>query len=114
MKRVGQGVLGLETRLDDPATIERIQCLLDQPTAQRIAAERGVSTRLDGGCQVPLAVHAEHIDGELRVRARVGAVDGSRILEVETQGAPDTAAEMGLALAEQLLEDGAGELLAQV
>ncbi len=111
---VGQGVLGLETRLDDPATIERIQCLLDQPTAQRIAAERGVSTRLDGGCQVPLAVHAEHIDGELRVRARVGAVDGSRILEVETQGAPDTAAEMGLALAEQLLEDGAGELLAQV
>ena len=111
---VGQGVLGLEARLDDPATIERIGCLLDAPTAQRIAAERGVSTRLDGGCQVPLAVHGEFIDGELRVRARVGAVDGSRILEVETQGSPEDAAEMGLALAEQLLADGAGELLAQV
>ena len=62
----------------------------------------------------PLAVHGEFIDGELRVRARVGAVDGSRILEVETQGSPEGAAEMGLALAEQLLADGAGELLAQV
>lgn len=109
---VGQGVLGLETRLDDPETLSRIQCLLDAPTAQRIAAERGVSTRLDGGCQVPLAVHAQFVQGELRVRARVGAVDGSRIMEVETQGAPETAADMGLALAEQLLEDGAAELLA--
>jgi hydroxymethylbilane synthase len=109
---VGQGVLGLEARLDDPATLERIQILLDPTTTQRIAAERGVSTRLDGGCQVPLAVHAQHIDGQLRVRARVGAADGSQLMEVETTGHPDSAADMGVALAEQLLADGAGELLA--
>lgn len=109
---VGQGVLGLEARLDDPETLSRIQCLLHEPTAQRVAAERGVSTRLDGGCQVPLAVHGQFVQGELRVRARVGAVDGSRVIEVETQGPPAQAADMGLALAEQLLADGAAELLA--
>jgi hypothetical protein len=33
-------------------------------------------------------------------------------MEVETTGHPDSAADMGVALAEQLLADGAGELLA--
>ena len=108
---VGQGVLGLETRLGDDATIARIQCLLDAPTAQRIAAERAVSTRLDGGCQVPLAVHAVRVGDDLRITARVGAPDGSELIEVETQGPADQGADMGVSLAEQLLADGAGDYL---
>lgn len=108
----GQGVLGLETRLDDAATQARIQCLLDPATAQRIDAERAVSTYLDGGCQVPLAVHAVHQNDDLLIVARVGAPDGSELIEVETRGPADQGAQMGVAIAEQLLADGAGEFLA--
>ena len=103
---VGQGVLGLEARLDDPATLERIQVLLDATTAQRIAAERGVSTRLDGGCQVPLR-YTLSTSTDNCGSGSVGAADGSQLMEVETTGHPDSAADMGIALAEQLLADGA-------
>lgn len=109
---VGQGVLGLETRLTDQQTQGYIQCLLDAKTAQRIQAERAVSTHLDGGCQVPLAVHAVHQGDNLLITARVGAPDGSELIEVETAGPADQAQLMGVSLAEQLLADGAGEFLA--
>ncbi|MGB0956967.1 MAG: hydroxymethylbilane synthase [Litorivicinus sp.] len=108
---VGQGVLGLETRLNDTATRDRLACLMDGPTAERIAAERAVSTHLNGGCQVPLAVHAVHTPEGLRITARVGAPDGSELIEVETLGPADQGPQMGVSIAEQLLADGAGDYL---
>ena len=109
---VGQGVLGLETRVDDVRTRSLIDCLRDEVTQLRIDAERAVSTHLDGGCQVPLAVHAQAIGSDLLITARVAAPDGSELIEVETQGPADQGPDMGISLAEQLLADGAGQFLA--
>lgn len=73
-----------------------------------------MNTRLEGGCQVPIGSYAELIDGEIWLRALVGAPDGSQIIRGERRGAPQNAEQMGISLAEELLNNGAREILAEV
>ena len=73
-----------------------------------------MNTRLEGGCQVPIGSYAELIDGELWLRALVGAPDGSETVRGERRGKPEDAERMGIELADELLDNGAREILAAV
>ena len=96
----------------------RTQALLaplnHEETALRVKAERAMNTRLEGGCQVPIGSYAEIIDGEIWLRALVGAPDGSQMVCGERRGATQDAEQMGISLAEELLENGARAILAEV
>lgn len=111
---VGQGAVGIECRLDDSRTRELLAALNHHETALRVTAERAMNTRLEGGCQVPIGSYAELIDGVIWLRALVGAPDGSQIIRGERRGAPQDAEQMGISLAEELLNNGAREILAEV
>ena len=111
---VGQGAVGIECRLDDSRTRELLAALNHHETALRVTAERAMNTRLEGGCQLPIGSYAELIDGEIWLRALVGAPDGSQIIRGERRGAPQDAEQMGISLAEELLNNGAREILAEV
>ncbi|ALR74901.1 hydroxymethylbilane synthase [[Enterobacter] lignolyticus] len=111
---VGQGAVGIECRLDDDATRALLAPLNHPETAVRIGAERAMNTRLEGGCQVPIGSYAELQGGELWLRALVGAPDGSRMVRGERRGTPEEAERLGVSLAEELLDNGAREILAEV
>ena len=111
---IGQGAIGVECRLDDPLTRERLAVLDDPSTRLRITAERAFNARLQGGCQVPIAGHAVLEDGGLWLRGLVGEPDGSRIVAGELRGPREAAAELGAALAEELLGRGADAILRRV
>ena len=83
-------------------------------TAVRVRAERAMNTRLEGGCQVPIGSYAELKDGELWLRALVGAPDGSQLVRGERRGPAEQAEALGISLAEELLDNGAREILAAV
>ena len=68
--------------------------------------------RLHGGCQVPIAAHALLQDDDIHLRGLVGAVDGTRILRAEVRGSAADPEALGIEVAEQLLAQGAAELLA--
>lgn len=55
-----------------------------RPTRICVEAERGLLAGLDGGCQVPIAGHAEMLDddGTFELEGLVGEVDGSVIIRV--------------------------------
>jgi hydroxymethylbilane synthase len=55
---IGQGALGIEARLDDDRTLDRISFLNDPETSVCVLAERSFLHRLEGGCQVPIAAYA--------------------------------------------------------
>ena len=107
---VGQGAVGIECRLDDEWTKTLLAPLNHTETAIRVRAERAMNTRIEGGCQVPI----ELIDGELWLRALVGAPDGSHTVRGERRGRPEDAETLGVALAEELLDNGARDILAVV
>ncbi|MFO8152200.1 hydroxymethylbilane synthase [Thioalkalivibrio sp.] len=109
---VGQGAIAIECRERDAAVGSLIAPLNHRDTSDRVRAERAFNRRLEGGCQVPLAAHAVLQGDQILLRGLVGATDGSRILYAETDGPREEAGALGVALAVELLDQGAGELLA--
>ncbi|HVK83985.1 MAG TPA: hydroxymethylbilane synthase [Kofleriaceae bacterium] len=109
-----QGVLGLETRTGDAEVIDLIRRAIHDPAEERrVAAERAFLARMGGSCQTPLAAHAlSTADGGLRVLAMCGMPDGSKILRAEASGPAADAERLGVALADDLLGQGADQILA--
>ncbi|WP_250655667.1 hydroxymethylbilane synthase [Alkalimarinus coralli] len=110
----GQGALGIECRLADNEVIELLKPLIHEPTQICVSAERAMNRRLEGGCQVPIAGYATLEGDQLYVRGLVGEPDGSRIIRDEVRGSADQAEQLGIQLAEALLEQGAGAILESV
>lgn len=107
----GQGAVGIECRDGDSATLDFIKSLHHSETASRVIAERAVNARLNGGCQVPIASFAEIDKGEITLRALVGEVSGNSILRTEKKGPIEQAQSLGIEAAEDLLSQGAQEIL---
>jgi hydroxymethylbilane synthase len=119
---VGQGALGLEARADDARVAELVKALDHADTRLAVEAERAYLGTLEGGCQLPIAGHAQLSHGGTRVRfdALVGSPDGTRIV----QGGTDRPVEgrsfeeklaaargLGREVAERMIADGARELI---
>jgi hydroxymethylbilane synthase len=109
---VTQGVLGLECRAGDDAVLALLAPLQEPKTALRVRAERAFAARLGVGCHTPLAAHAVLDDAQLHLTGLVGSPDGRRVLRQSLSGPAAAPEALGLALAEQLIAQGAAELLA--
>nr|WP_312230856.1 hydroxymethylbilane synthase [Pseudomonas sp.] len=110
----GQGAVGIECRVGDAELQQLLAPLNHTETALRVTAERAMNKRLNGGCQVPIACYAI-LDGEqLWLRGLVGEPDGRRLLRAEQRGSAEDAERLGIEVAEALLAQGAGEILAAV
>nr|WP_174506905.1 hydroxymethylbilane synthase [Acinetobacter sp. Marseille-Q1620] len=108
---VGQGALGLECRSQDQAVLDLILPLMHAETNACVRAERAFNAYLEGGCQVPIAGFAILENNQIQLEGRVGSVDGDELLIASVVGEVKQAEQLGVELAKQLLEKGAGELL---
>lgn len=109
---VGQGALGVECREDDYDLLVLLASLEDRDTRVCVDAERAFLAGLDGGCQVPIAGHARLLDEEnLVLEGLVAEVDGSLILRGTRSGNAIDAAQIGQALATELLDGGGRNIL---
>ena len=111
----GQGALGIELRCGDDEVAGLLDVLHHEVSAQRVTAERAMNRRLGGGCQVPIACFAEiGAGGDLSLRGLVGKPDGSVLLRAQATAPGSEAQSLGESVAEDLLAQGAGEILAEV
>ncbi len=109
---VGQGALGLEYLATHPALPAWIDTLVDAPTEACVLAERTVSRRLAGSCDIPLGAHAQCEGNQIWLRAFVGTPDGKRLLRAEAYGSLEDPHTLGNNVAQSLLDQGAEALLA--
>ena len=111
----GQGVLAVEIRDGDAATLAAVQVCDHTPSRAAVTAERAALEKLGGGCQVPIGAYAAHasIGGEdLLLNAVVARPDGAEVLrhaEIGCEPVP-----LGYAVAEALIAAGADRILAAV
>ena len=109
---IGQGALGLECREDDYDLLVRLADLEDRSSRVCVNAERALLAGLDGGCQVPIAGHADLIDEEtLVLKGLVAEVDGSNMFISEKRGDASLAEKIGGELASELLDMGGRAIL---
>jgi len=111
-----QGALAVECRASDARTRELLG-RLENPSARAcVVAERSTLATLEAGCSAPVAAYAEVAEGEdgpeLFLRASVTAIDGSDAVRGSVSGQLPEAAALGRALAAELLDRGAAELMA--
>jgi hydroxymethylbilane synthase len=91
--------------------------LLDLPTLYAVSAERMVSRQLGGSCEVPLAAYATWDQNQMQIRSFVASTDGKQICLAKGSGAVSSVAQaeaLGLAVAQDLLAQGAAALIPQI
>lgn len=111
---IGQGALGIECRLDDPAITETIAFFDHPATSLAVRAERALLRRCQGGCQVPIAAHGTVRGDQLRLVGFIAAVDGREAVRGEISGPCERCEELGTTLAERLLSQGGRAILEEV
>lgn len=118
MPAVGQGALGLETRMDDKATVSAVGSLSHADSYHRAVAERSMLKALFAGCLAPVGastVVSEHDgDSNLTLTGVVLSTDGTERMQ-STQTMPlVNSVDLGEAVANLLMEQGADRLLKNV
>ena len=111
---VSQGAIGVQIRADDADVAGWIGSLEHPGTRAVTTAERAFLRTMEGGCQLPVGALGELEGNGLRLRGVVCSLDGSRVVEGEISGEPGKAEELGVALAEDLLGKGGGEILDEI
>lgn len=108
---VGQGALGLEIRDEDQAAREVVGRLDDAEGRSGVTAERAMLSALRGGCLAPVGAWGRIESEQLVLIGRVLSADGRQKLEVTHSALPADAAALGRRVAQELLAQGAGELI---
>ena len=111
---IGQGALGIETRIEDEEVEERIRFLNDRASAIAISAERAFLKKLGGGCQVPIAAFCQTAGSTIQIDGMVGTIDGKDLIKHHLEGPIEEAESLGTRLAEILLAQGAKQILEEV
>ena len=112
---VGQGAVGIETRINDIELHKLLAPLHHPQTALCVQAERAMNRRLQGGCQVPIAGYATIDNQILTLNALVGSIDGQQIIHQQGKTQDLLAVEaLGEQVATGLLNQGAAAILAAV
>jgi hydroxymethylbilane synthase len=109
---VGQGIIAIEARADDRATLAALARTDDPATRVCALAERAYLARLGASCHTPMAAHARLDGAALRMVAVVAGEDGRRVLRAAATAQAADAERLGLELADSLLAQGATELAA--
>lgn len=114
---VGQGIVGIECRSEDPEIKEWLSPLHSKQSELFLAAERSLNAALAGGCQVPIGGYAEILKGKIRLRGIVGEPDGTNVLHSEkiTNDISLRGAKLlGEKVADDLVKQGATDILVTI
>ena len=108
---VVQGVLVIEVRSDNTEVRAVVEFLKHPETESCTDAERAFLGLVEGGCQVPIGVHADIANDTMHITAIIASLDGSTLIRDEIDGDPADAIVLGKTLGNRMLEKGGREIL---
>lgn len=106
-----QGALAVETNAEDAELVNAINCIADAKAGLQAAGERAILRRLEAGCTAPVAATSVIDEDIITVHGGVFALDGSRQAVASETGPLENADEIGVKVAEALIEQGAFEII---
>ncbi len=109
-----QGAIMVVCRENEQAVAEACALLNDASTALCTQIEKDFLRTLFGGCTTPISALAELNDNTVLFRGNIFSPDGTQKLETSFQVPVQESAGLGVTAANQLLEQGAGEIVAAI
>lgn len=110
----GQGAIAIEARQNDAEIAALLEKITDRDTLRVVTAERFVLGALEGGCQVPMGIHAE-IDGDVMdLCAFVASLDGAKYVEARAKGDASDPKGLGQVVVDDLVGKGARQILDEI
>lgn len=110
---VGQGALAIECREDDNELLGLLEKFTDEATRLAVEAERAFLTKMEGGCQVPIAGFATVNDNkEITFTGLIASPDGKEVYKEQLTG--QYPAELGERVSMTLTNQGAKKLIDKV
>jgi hydroxymethylbilane synthase len=85
-----QGVLALQTRRGDEPLIQKLNAINSAQVQRNIHIERRVLNRLQGGCQLPLGVHAKYQNDHFHVWVAFAKSWNEPVLKFELNGTDES------------------------
>ncbi|MGL2397786.1 hydroxymethylbilane synthase [Helicobacter pylori] len=107
---MGQGALGVEM-LKNHKHFITLQRLNDEESAFCCHLEREFVKGLNGGCQIPIGVHANLMGDRVKIQAVLGLPNGKEVITKEKRGDKAKAFDLIQELLEEFLQSGAKEIL---
>ncbi|WRD14499.1 hydroxymethylbilane synthase [Helicobacter pylori] len=107
---MGQGALGVEM-LKNHKHFITLQKLNDEKSAFCCRLEREFIKGLNGGCQIPIGVHASLMGDGVKIQAVLGLPNGKEVITKEKRGDKTKAFDLVQELLEEFLQSGAKEIL---
>ena len=111
---VGQGALAIEARTADTEVREMLEFLNCPATKTATDAERAFLGLVEGGCQVPIGVHAEVNQATIKIDAIIANLDGSKVLKSSVTGPAANAVALAKKLGNEMLANGGQEILKDI
>ena len=112
---VGQGALAIECRTDNKEVRAMLEFLNHPATKSCTDAERAFLGLVEGGCQVPIGVHADVTEPDkMHITAIIASLDGSTLLRDEIDGNVKEAVTLGQNLGRRMLENGGKAILDEI
>jgi hydroxymethylbilane synthase len=111
---IGQGALGIVSRSQDARTMSYLSSLEDPATRIAVTAERALLRAVSGSCQVPVAGKAWMDGSRLVVKGLIASLDGLRVIDMQLEGSPQQAHQLGLEVGQALLDRGGREILDEI
>jgi hydroxymethylbilane synthase len=108
---VAQGALCIEIRENDPGVETLMAPITHAETRTVVMGERAYLSRLEGGCQVPIAGHGRIENDTFVLTGLVADLKGETVIRKTGSGPVDRAEAVGLALADRLIAAGARDIL---
>lgn len=108
---VGQGVLGIEIRMEDERTKQVVSALSHKPTWHSIIAERAFLKALGGGCSAPIAALGTVEGNIIKLNGMVAGASGRKIVSGYEEDIISNSEQMGIRLAQKVLKLGASQLI---
>lgn len=115
----GQGALGIEILSNNTVLAQLLAPLRDVLASYQVSAERQVSRRLGGSCEIPIAAYATwgSDQTQLHLNALVANIDGTEVVAAKDSASVrdmEDAIALGNRIADQLIADGAQQIIASL
>lgn len=115
----GQGALGIEILSNNTVLAQQLAPLRDVLATYQVSAERQVSRRLGGSCEIPIAAYATWASDQtqLHLNALVANMDGTEVVAAKDSAQVkdmEDAIALGNRIADQLIADGAQQIIASL